>query len=76
VGNPGVWTGLISSNWNEDANWHNWIVPDASTDVVIPPDAENWPEYPGDFTIGIQCLNLTIQGTTGQMTVTGDFIIP
>jgi hypothetical protein len=76
VGTPGLWTGELSSEWGTAANWHNWIVPDAGTAVVIPPVASNWPEYPGDFTVGLQCFNLTIEGSTGQLTVTGDFIIP
>ena len=76
VGIPGLWTGQLSSDWNAAENWHNWVVPKATTDIVIPPAAINWPEFPGDFTIGIQCHKLTIQGATSQMTVTGDFIIP
>ena len=76
VGIPGLWTGELSSDWNTAANWHNWTIPNATSEVVIPPSALNWPEFPGNFTIGIQCIKLTIQGATSQMTVTGDFIIP
>jgi hypothetical protein len=76
AGTPGLWTGLVSTNWQTPANWHNWMVPDNTTDVTIPPVASNWPEFAGDFSIGVHCFNLTIQGLTGQMTVTGDFIIP
>jgi hypothetical protein len=75
AGTPGLWTGEVSSDWYDEENWHNRMIPDAYSSVVIPSEAPNWPVYEGDFTIGIQCLHLTIQGPTGQMTVTGDFKI-
>jgi hypothetical protein len=76
AGTPGLWTGLVSPDWNFPKNWHNWVVPDQFTAVVIPSDAPYFPEYPGDFTIGIQCLQLTIQNGNGKFTVDGNFQIP
>lgn len=76
AGTPGLWTGAFSTAWNDPGNWHNYLVPDAFTPVTIPSAALFWPEYSGDFTLGAQCLDLTIEGATGQMTVNGDFIIP
>ncbi len=57
----GLWTGNISSDWNEVGNWHDGIIPDAATDVVIPsmPAGGNYPELnTGDLAI---CDNLTIE---------------
>jgi hypothetical protein len=75
VGTSGLWTGQISPEWGNPLNWHNGLTPDATTNVVIPSFATNWPEYPENFTVGMQCFNLTIE-SNGQMTVTGDLIIP
>ena len=75
-GGPVVWTGAISSDWNAEANWQDVIEPESFFDVVIdastaPP---NWPEFTGNFIVGLHCRNLEIQGAA-QFTVTGDMII-
>jgi hypothetical protein len=76
AGTPGLWTGLVSTDWNYPKNWHNWLIPDQLTSVVIPSAAPYYPEYPGDFSIGVQCFNLTIQAGSGQFTVNGNFLVP
>ena len=76
AGIPGLWTGQVSSDWNNASNWHNWLIPDSATQVTIPVSAASWPVFQGDFSIGVQCLNLTISGPTGQLTVNGNFFIP
>lgn len=76
AGTPGLWTGQFSSDWFEAGNWHNWVIPDQDVSVVIPSYATHWPEFEGNFTLGSNCHNLTIQGANGIMTVTGDFILP
>lgn len=73
----GLWTGLISTDWNTPANWHNYIIPDVSTNVIIPATPLNWPVYAGDLIIGAQINSLTLQGAASTMTVNGDlFILP
>jgi hypothetical protein len=32
------WIGVVSTEWNNPLNWGGGIIPDASTDVIIPPD--------------------------------------
>jgi hypothetical protein len=76
AGTPGLWTGAYSSNWYDERNWHNWIVPDQNIDVVIPGSALFWPEFSGDFIVGTHCFNLTLQGIGSVLTVTGDFVLP
>jgi PKD repeat protein len=67
---PGLWKGTVSSDWNTSSNWDDGIVPLSTTDVTISPGAVNWPIFTGDFTVGVQCHNLTIPAGT-FMTVTG-----
>ncbi len=76
AGTPGLWTGSYSSEWYDERNWHNWVVPNQDVAVVIPSSALFWPEYDGNFIIGSNCYSLTIEGTSGSMTVNGDLIIP
>jgi hypothetical protein len=62
AGIAGLWTGTTSSDWFSDTNWDNILVPDNSTDVVIPPAAPHWPVFIGEFIMGTQCRHLTLQG--------------
>ena len=71
----GQWTGITSASWAVSSNWSNYMVPDGTTDVVIPPSAVHWPVYEGDLTIGSQCKTLTIEGATSMITVTGNLVI-
>ena len=75
VGTPGLWTGQLSTDWNNSSNWHNEMIPDSTISVTIPSISLNWPEYPGNFSIGVQCLSLIIE-SSGQLTVFGDLSIP
>ena len=68
---PAVWTGAVSSVWYVEANWQSGVVPDSNTDVIIPgTGVTHWPVYTGEFTVGIQCKNITLEGPA-QMTVSG-----
>ncbi len=71
-----AWTGGISGDWNDPANWENNLVPVEPVDVVISPAAnpDFWPVIEGDFHIGEDCKNLIISNNA-LLTVTGDFII-
>jgi PKD repeat protein len=71
---PGLWKGAVSADWNTPSNWDDGIVPLTSTDVSISPNSVNWPTYTGNFTVGVQCRNLTVPAGT-RMTVTGNFIL-
>ena len=71
----GLWTGNTSADWNTPSNWSNYIVPDNTTDVVIPASSVNWPVYNGNLTIGSQCNSLILQGASSRMTVNGNLVI-
>jgi hypothetical protein len=74
-GTKGLWTGITSSDWNTLSNWHNYMLPENTIDVIIPESSVNWPVYNGDLTIGSQCKTLKIEGTTSMMTVSGNLVI-
>ncbi len=75
AGISGFWIGEVSSEWNLFKNWDNWLVPDASTDIIIPASASFWPVFNGDLTIGIQCKSITLIDILSQLTINGNFII-
>ena len=75
AGSPGLWTGKLSSLWNNLSNWDNYLIPEGNTDVIIPSTAFNWPVFSGDLIIGLHCSSLTLSGTTSQLTITGNLII-
>ena len=75
AGIGGLWSGGVSSDWSNLANWDNHLVPDASTNVVIPSSALFWPVFNGNLTLGTNCKNLTLSGTTSRMTINGDLTI-
>lgn len=74
AGMPGLWTGLTSTDWNTLSNWHNYLVPGATTSVNLPSSAPNWPLYASDLTIGNQCNSITLSGSS-QISVTGNLTI-
>lgn len=43
AGIPGKWNGSVNSLWEESGNWECGIIPDASTDVLIPSGAVTYP---------------------------------
>jgi PKD repeat protein len=74
MGQPGLWTGATSTDWNTFVNWENHLVPGSTDNVFIYPSAINWPLKTGNFTVGTDCNTLNL--TTGtQLTVTGNIII-
>jgi hypothetical protein len=75
AGTPGLWTGNTSSEWYTLSNWDNYLVPDSSTDLVIPSSASFWPVYSGDFTVGVNCRNLILSSPSSKFTVTGNLVI-
>jgi PKD repeat protein len=74
AGTPGLWTGITSNDWTTASNWHNYLVPGATTDVTIPTSAPNWPLFTGGLTVGSQIRNLTMAGNA-QMTVSGSLTV-
>ena len=70
-----TWNGTVSSNWNTAANWTPAVVPSGATDVIIPATAASWPTYTGNFSLGSQCKNLTMNGLS-ELTVTGNLTSP
>jgi hypothetical protein len=71
-----IWTGDLSSDWYTSGNWLDGIVPDPYTNVVIDPAVtrSGFPVFNGNFTIGLNCKNLTITGNA-QFTITGNLTI-
>jgi PKD repeat protein len=77
VGTPGLWTGITSEVWYRESNWHNYMIPDASVDVVIPTTKCPtcfWPNHAGNFSLGSRCRSLTMDGNA-QMIVEGTMFI-
>ena len=75
AGVQGLWTGSASTDWNASTNWDNFLVPDGSSDVIIPSSATYWPLFDGNLTIGTDCKNLTLNGATSRLTVSGNLTI-
>lgn len=71
-----IWTGAQSNNWNDTANWEFSLVPDQFTDVIINNTGARsiYPSFTGDFTLGIQCKDLKLEGNA-QLSVSGDMNI-
>ncbi len=60
VGTPGLWEGGTAgaeSDWNTAGNWDDGRVPTASTNVVIPPNVNDFPDITGTF----NCLDMDIK---------------
>jgi hypothetical protein len=71
-----IWTGQNSTDWNNSSNWANNIVPDQFTNVIIDPsdDPDHWPTFTGNFKIGENCNNLTLNDNA-QFIISGDLTI-
>lgn len=76
IGTSGLWTGIVSADWNTTSNWDNYLVPSGTTNVIIPSSAPDWPVFDGNLTLGIHFSTLTLSGSTSHMTITGDLTIP
>ena len=48
---PNSWTGNVSTDWNNAANWSNNTIPDATTDVIIYCGRVNYPRLNATTTI-------------------------
>ncbi|QIX60833.1 T9SS type A sorting domain-containing protein [Hymenobacter sp. BT18] len=75
-----VWTGIVSSDWRDPANWRCGTVPEFGYDVVIPAGTPFSPEYKGstngvrNITIGVGAT-FTFSGTPNTVfTVGGKFV--
>jgi len=71
-----VWTGALSSAWEDPGNWQGNHLPDSLCDVKISstPVPPHYPVFTGDYSIGRSCKNLLISGTA-QMDINGSFTI-
>ena len=49
-------------------------VPDGSTNIFIPGDADHWPLFEGNLSIGINCGNIIID-KGAQLTVNGSISV-
>lgn len=56
---PGLWTGLVSSDWHTAGNWDDLSVPTASTHVTIPASAPYMPV----ISATANCNDLFMHGT-------------
>ncbi|WP_448518598.1 T9SS type A sorting domain-containing protein [Rhodoflexus sp.] len=64
-----TWTGNISSDWNNCANWTSGV-PDVITNVTIPSPAPHWPTLPGNVTINRIVTNAGAQINLQNFTLT------
>jgi hypothetical protein len=71
-----VWTGQNSGDWNSAANWSRTTAPNQLMNVIIDPSTNplNWPTFNGNFTLGENCKNLTLNGNA-IFTINGDLMI-
>ncbi|MDY0276365.1 MAG: hypothetical protein RBR42_13220, partial [Desulfomicrobium sp.] len=56
---PGLWTGVVSTNWHTAGNWDDGVVPTSTVDVTIPASAPHMPV----ISTHANCKNLTLNGT-------------
>ena len=71
-----IWTGATSANWDESTNWQYNLVPEWFSDAIIDysPMPAHWPIYTGNFTLGEQCRNITLDGAS-QLIITDNLSI-
>ncbi|MBE0638424.1 MAG: T9SS type A sorting domain-containing protein [Bacteroidales bacterium] len=55
---PGLWTGIVSSDWHNPGNWDDLSVPTYQTDVYIPEEAPHMPAVSAEA----NCKNITVMG--------------
>ncbi|MCK9616833.1 MAG: hypothetical protein M0R21_03255 [Lentimicrobiaceae bacterium] len=61
VETAGLWTGYVNNDWHNPGNWTGNSLPDANTDVTIPPMSN----LPWIYAGPAVCRNLTIQPGAG-----------
>ncbi|MDR9457804.1 MAG: T9SS type A sorting domain-containing protein [Salegentibacter sp.] len=61
VQQPGVWTGEVDTNWNNEENWSCKRIPDLQIDVIIPAGLQNYPE----IKVGANALSNDLTIETG-----------
>lgn len=71
-----VWGGDNSNDWNSEENWPNNTLPGQFTSVTLDPASNPtfWPTFEGDFILGEDCKNLTLNGAA-QFMINGDLVI-
>lgn len=67
IGAPGTWSGKISKDWANSGNWVCGIMPDGTTDVIIPKQVSNFPSVISHYA---EAKNLHI-ATGASLTVLG-----
>ena len=71
----GTWTGAISTQWNNTANWQCGVIPTSTTNVIIPAGLFN---YPVVTLLSPEIKSLTLQSgslvtvTNGTLKINGD----
>ena len=70
------WTGAVSTDWNNAANWSDKVVPTSTTSIVIPTPPINQPVISGDVAIGGITLDGSIDLNGNSLTVNGDISGP
>ncbi|OYT12273.1 MAG: hypothetical protein B6I19_10035, partial [Bacteroidetes bacterium 4572_114] len=73
-GQQGKWTGTTNTEWNTETNWENQMVPTSSTDITISATAINWLSYTGNFELGVQCNNFSMDGAS-EVSISGNLTI-
>jgi PKD repeat protein len=76
VGQPGLWGGNTSTDWNTNTNWDNGEVPFSTTDVSITAAPHNfWPTKTGNLVIGTDCNSLNMGAGYTELVVNGNLTI-
>ncbi|HXH20044.1 MAG TPA: PKD domain-containing protein, partial [Chitinophagales bacterium] len=60
-----VWTGNISTEWNNPLNWNTYDIPDAASIVTLPAGR---PHYPSNYSGNIE-VNMLVLNAGGEMTL-------
>jgi hypothetical protein len=86
TGTPGLWNGLVDTDWSNASNWDDQSLPNATVDVTIPDVSD--PGESGNFPVvtnakvAAACNNLTIEENAlltvqsgGTLSISGDLVI-
>ena len=74
--NPGYWTGVVNTNWDNALNWDDGTVPSNTVDVLIRPNSHYAVTQQPTVNISdAQCQNLTIEdGATVTISSDGNVL--